>query len=251
MSNIGSVGRVRHVEDFHTDNIGTSAGDGLGWLNTSDTNDTAFARAVAAARGLHVSGITAATDNNLLEFNSDNLRFYAQEGQSAIEILVEFSDITNMAFNFGFNDDVGEASNSLPVELDTTTFTANAGTYVGFVFDTDATNDDMHVIWVNGGTLQTSDSTASVSGKTLRLRGIAPTASQWFWMRVEMQDRGSGNGARCTLMCTDHLGRSASRTYDTTITRSTALCYYFGMENRSASSHTVYIKYPVWELGNV
>lgn len=241
MPSNASKGMVRYCESFATDNIHTSQTNGVAWLVLGDTNDTVFGRAVAAGRGLHAKAITAATNNNMIEFCGDTLQFYAQEGQNAVEVLIQLTDVTNRAFAFGFNDDSLDASNSLPVELSTTTFTANAGTFCGLVYDTDATNDELHAFWVDGGTATTT------AIADLRFNGIAPTNSQWLWMRVELHDRGSGNGAKAVFHVVDHNGRSATKEFNTTITRSTALCYYLGVENRSASSCTIYIKEPAWE----
>ena len=198
---------------------------------------------MAAGRGLHASSILAATDDNMTEFCSDVLIFTGQEGHSAVEVLMQITDVTNCAFNFGFNDDVAEGSNTLPVELSGTTWTSNAATFIGLVYDTDATNDNIHCFWVDDDT----DTTTAIAD--LRLTGAAPTNSQWFWMRVEIQDRGSGNGLRATLLFTDHNGRSYQKEFNTTVDRDQGLCYYLGVENRSDSSRSVYIKAPAWEQG--
>ena len=251
MANVGSKGIVRYEETFATDTVaGGSAGsdgtaaDGIAWIGSSDTGNTPFVRAMNTARGLHVSGATDATGaTDMIEFNGDQLMFYGQTGHSAIEIMVQFTDITNMAFNFGFNDEVLDSGAVTPIALSGTTWASTAGTFVGFVFDTDADNDNLHCFWVDGGT----DTTTAIAD--LRMKGFAPTNSKWLWMRVEMQDRGSGNGVRATLLAVDHTGRSAEKVFNTTVTRTTALGYYFCMANRSASAHTCYIKLPCWEQG--
>ena len=247
MANVGSKGEVRYLETFATDSVaggtvgsdGTVA-DGIAWLGSSDTGGTAFARALAAARGLHCAGATDTTDNDMTEFCGDQLMFYGQTGHSEVEMMVQFDDVTNLAFNFGFNDDVLDASNSLPMELSTATWTSNSATFVGFVYDIDATNDELHCMWVDG------DTEATNAIATLRFNGMAPTNSQWLYMKVELDDRGSGNGCRATFLVVDHNGRSMEKVFNTTITRSTALCFYFGFENRSGSAHNCYIKLPGW-----
>lgn len=251
MANIGSKGIVRYEETFATDSIaGGSAGgdgsaaDGIAWLGSADTGDTPFVRAMAAARGLHIAGATDTTDDDLVEFCGDQLMFYAQTGHSSIEILVQFDVVSTLAFNFGFNDDVLETSTTLPVELSGTTWTTNAATFVGFVYDVDATNDELHAMWVDGNT----DATDAIA--TLRFNGMAPTASEWLYMKIDLDDRGSGYGARATFLAVDSQGRSVEKVFNTTITRSTALCYYFGFENRGSAAHNCYIKLPAWEQGN-
>jgi len=249
MANVGSKGIVRYEETFAADNVaGGAAGsdgtvaDGIAWLGSSDTGNTPFVRAMNTARGLHVAGATDATGaTDMIEFNGDQLMFYGQTGHSSAEIMVQFDDVTNMAFNFGFNDEVTDSSNLTPVSLSGTTWTSNAGAFVGFVYDTDAGNDELHCFWVNGDV----DTTTAIAD--LRMNGLAPTNSKWLYMKVEIQDRGSGNGVRATLMCADHNGRSAEKVFNTTVARTTALCFYFCMANRSASAHNCYIKCPAWE----
>lgn len=247
MANVGSKGIVRYEETFATDSIAGgaaggvgSAADGIAWLGSSDAGNTPIVRAMAAARGLHASGATDATNNDAIEFSGDQLMFYGQTGHSAVEILVQFDDVTNLAFNFGFNDTVLEDA-TLPIELSGTTWTSNSTAFVGFVYDVNATNDELHAFWVDGGT----DTSTAIAD--LRFKGIAPTNSKWLYMKVEMDDRGSGNGVRATLLAVDHTGKSVEKVFNTSVTRSTALAYYFSFENRSASIHTVYIKSPAWE----
>jgi hypothetical protein len=241
MANVGRKGIVRYEETFAADNIGTLAGDGIAWVVSSDTGDTAIARAVAAGKGLHATGATAATDDNMIELCSDQLHFSGQEGQTAIELLMQLDDTTNIAFNFGFNDDSLEAGDTLPVELSGTTFTSTSSTFLGFVYDTDATNDDIHCFWVDDDT-DTSEAIAD-----LRMNGMAPTDDKWLYLRVEMQDRGSGKGVRATFLAVDHTGKSVEKVFNTSVDRDATLCFYFGVENRSASAHNVYIKLPAWE----
>ncbi|KKK48837.1 hypothetical protein LCGC14_3141100 [marine sediment metagenome] len=248
MPNVGSKGIVRYFETFATDTIasGTStadgtAGNGVAWLCSLDTGDTAPVRAVNTSRGLHVTAATDTTDNDLVEFCGDTLMFTGQTGHSSMEILLQFDVVTTLAFNFGFNDDVLEGSTSLPVELLTTSFTSNSATFLGFVYDVDADNDELHVFWVNSNV----DSTESIAD--LRMVGMAPTASKWLYLKCEMQDRGSGKGVRATFLAADHAGRSVEKVFDTSVSRTTPLCYYLGFENRDGIAHTAYWKANAWE----
>ena len=247
MGNMGSKGIIRYLETFTADNIATgtataagAAGDGIAWICTMDSGDTGFVRAVNASRGLHVTAATDTTDNDMLEFASDNLRFYGQTGMNAVEILAQFDVVTGIAFNFGFNDACADTT-GLPIELSGTTWTTNASSALMLVYDIDATNDELHCMWVDDDT----DATNAIA--TLRMNGVAPTASQWLWMRVEMQDRGSGYGVAATFTAVDHNGRSCTKEFNTTLDRDVALCYYFGIENRAASAVNCYIKAVAWE----
>lgn len=241
MANVGPKGVVRYEETWAIDNINTSAANGIGWLVSSDSGDTAIVRAAAAGKGLHASGATSVDDNNLIELGSDTLLFTGQEGFSAVEVLLQLSAVTNVAFNFGFNDDALEDSNTLPVELSGTTWTSNAATFVGFAYDTDADNDELHCFWVD----DTSNTTTPIA--SLRCNGMAPTGAKWLFMRVEMQDRGSGNGVRATFLAVDHTGKSVEKVFNTSVDRDCPLCWYLGIENRTTAVRTVYIKLPAWE----
>ena len=76
---------------------------------------------------------------------------------------------------------------------------------------------------------------------------MAPTASKWLYLKVEMQDRGSGNGVRATFLATDHNGRSVEKVFNTTVDRTTPMCFYFALEARASSQRNCYIKLPAWE----
>lgn len=243
MANVGSKGIVRYEENWATPNFATSAANpGVTWLYTKDTNDTAFVRAVVAGYGLHLYGVEHGTSADRMELLSDTLMFTGQEGYAAVEILVQFSSVANHSFFFGFNDAVTGPSNILPVSLSTTVFTNNAADgCIGIVYDTDADNDELHCYWANAAT-KTTTATSS-----LRMTGLAPTAAKWLWMRVEMQDRGSGNGVRATFTASDHTGKSVSKEFNTSVDRDLPLNYYFGSIERSTTGRNIYIKQCAWE----
>ena len=257
MANVGPKGVIRYEETFATDNIagGTpgssdgAAADGIAWVCSGDSGNTAFARAVNAARGLHIAGATDATGaSDMIEICSDQIFMYGQTGHSSVEIIVQFDDVTNMAFNFGFNDDSLDDSNTLPIEIGTAAWTLNATDgFCGLVYDTGATNNELHCFWANGAVVGMTDADSSVNGKAVRMTGMAPTNNKWLYMKVEIQDRGSGNGNRATFLAVDHNGRSVEKVFNTSVDRDLALCYYFGMENRTASAHNCRIRYMAWE----
>lgn len=228
-------------EEWIADTIG-AAGNGVAWLTTGDTGDTVFAR--AAARGsLTAQGATAATDDNLVEIGHDLLAFRGQDGHMWLEARVQLDVVTNVAFNVGFNDDASEDSNTLPAELATVTFTSNAATFIGFVFDVDATNDNVHAFWVDDD----SDTTEALAD--LRFTGLAPTAARWMTMRVDLWDRGAGNGLRAELWVQDDTTggiRYLEKRFNTTVDRDALLTPYIGFENRSATAHVMDIDYIYW-----
>uniref|UniRef100_A0A6M3INN7 Uncharacterized protein n=1 Tax=viral metagenome TaxID=1070528 RepID=A0A6M3INN7_9ZZZZ len=242
MGNVGSLGIIKDAETFFTENIASSAADGVKWLSAGDSGDAMFAIASSAARGIHAVGSLAATANNLLEFTHSGIVHYVQVGYNAFEIVFEISDATYVAINFGFNDDELEAATTLPVELSGTTFTANATSFCGLVFDTDADNDDWHCFWVD------DSSATSTAIANLRMSGMSLKADTMYKLRVELQDAGSGNGARATFTVSEESGKSASKEFSTTLDRDVALCYYFGIEQRtSASAKSIYIWAPLIE----
>lgn len=241
MANVGSKGILRHIDDPSVTVIAAATAGGVTWVSDADTSDTDFVKAVAAGKGLHYAGALHATDNNMIEFCGNNLQFCGQEGHAAVEVLVQFDDVSDLAFNFGFNDEVEDSGNTLPIELATATFTSNASAFVGFVYDDDATNTDLHAFWVNG------DSDTETAIADLRFTGMGLTAAKWLYLKVEIQDRGSGNGVRATLLAVDHNGRSMEKVFNTTVSRATPLCWHFTAENRAATAHNIYLRHCNWE----
>lgn len=247
MANMGSQGILKHIDDPAITVVGTSASTGQTWVAEGDAG-TSFVRAVAAGKGLHYAGALTAVNNEMEEFCSNNLMFTGQEGHSAVEILLQLSRVTSIAVNFGFNDEVLETgSNSLPMEIGTTTVSANSASFVGLVFDTGATSANLHCCWVDDSTVGQTDSAGKVDGKFIKMDGMAPIASKWLYMKVEMQDRGSGNGVRATFLAVDSNGRSVEKVFNTSLDRDVPLCYYLGIENRVASTASLYTKGNNWE----
>jgi hypothetical protein len=239
MPNAGAKGFYEHIDDPMVSVIDAAASADTTWVADSTNGATDFTRAVAAGKGLHYYSTSDTTDNDMQEICSNLLLFTGQEGYSYVEILMQSNSVDDMAFNFGLNDTVEEvaAGGTLPVELDGTSWTSTSSTFIGFVYDVDATNDELHCFWVDDDV----DTTTAIAN--LRCNGIAPTANQWLYMRVEMQDRGSGNGVRATFTATDHNGKSVTKEFNTTVDRDCPLCYHFSFENRSNSAATtVYIK---------
>lgn len=235
MANSGSLGCIEYTENFLVDNVSTGSADGIYWVNSSD-GGTAFVRTVASGKGVCLVGTTAATDNHLHELCGDVLNVYGLDGYNMLEVLFQMDVATTVAINIGFNDDSLDASNTLPAELATATWTTNAATFVGVVLDADATNVDWHCMWVD------ADSDTSTALADLRMKGATLTAAKWVAARVEIQDRGSGNGVRATFSIIQD-GKSFEKVFDTTVNRATALVPYIGFENRDAIAHAMSIRY--------
>ena len=241
-----SRGPVEVFEDFDYDTIGTAAGDGIRWVNSSDGGDTAFAQNAGIEGGEGTArGATAATNNNLIELAHNSL-MWLPSNDCFMEVCLQLDVVTNVALNVGFNDDALEDSNTLPVELSTTTFTSNATTFAGFVYDVNATNDDFHLFWVDDDT----DTTSAIAD--LRFNGAAPVAGRYSMFQVQLY-RGSSATALCTGEFTVWPDDLSPRHFQkrsglgglqsTVVDGDAALTPYVGVEARSASAHQCDIDY--------
>ena len=246
MANVGSVGIQKHIDNPANTIVSATAGTTVTWATGTPGSATDFVRAVAAGKPLHYFGVMDAVDNSGSEFACNNLHFSVQNGHCAVEIMIQFEDASEHAFCFGFNDTVQDTN--LPIDVTDTTMAATATDWIGFVYDgTDATNKDLHCAWVRTDVMGQTDMDGSVDGQSIRMSGLAPTNAKWLYMKVEMQDRGSGSGARATFMATDHTGKSAEKVFNTTIDRATPLCYHLYIENRTATGGDVFLVNTNWE----
>lgn len=220
-------------------NIGTAATTaGVTWLNSSDAGNTAFV-ITDLAPGPVARAITDTTDDDMCEIAHRATSWSVQNGELLMETRVRSTSIGDVAFTVGFNDDPLEDSNTLPVELATATFTSNASTFVGIVYDIDATNDDAHAFWVD------DDGDTSTAIGSLRFSGVAPVTSQWFGVRIVLTDTGStGSGVRAEIsVCEESSGRYAQKVFQTNVDRDALLVPHIAFENRAAVAHTFDVDY--------
>lgn len=229
-------GMWEKLEDFYHDNINTSAANGVEWLTSTDGGGTAFAVDLTAATGGVATSVTAAAAE-LSEIGHEAFVVVPQHGFMYMEVRCQIDAITTVAVNIGFNDDALEDSNTLPVELSGTTFTSNAATFVGFVFDTDATNDDWHAFWVD------DDNDTSTAIASLRYTGVAWKAAAYWTFRVELQDQGSGNPLRAVLSITNDSGTMFQKTVTTNLDRDASLTPYVAQEGRATVNRTLTVDY--------
>src|SRR3972149_6478188 len=211
MANAGSKGMLEHIDDPSVSAIAAAPAANVTWVADSTNGATDFQKGVAAGKGLHYLSASDTTDNDMQEFCSNNLIFAGQEGHCYAEALIQLDSVDDVAFNFGFNDTVEEVTSgggTLPVELSGTTWASTASTFVGFVYDIDATNDELHCFWVDDDV----DTTTAIAD--LRMKGMAPTASKWLYLRIDLQDRGSGNGLHATFLAVDHNGKSVCKEFE-------------------------------------
>ena len=232
------------------DNISTAVADGIMWLNTSDAGNTAFA-IVADNQGTIVQGATDATDDDMMEIGHQLLAWSAQHGELYMEARVKVSvgAIASVAFNVGFNDDVLEDSNTLPVELATTTFTSNSSTWVGALFDADATNQDVHAFFVDDD----GDTTTPIAD--LRMTGLTPVLNEWLTIAVRLTanppatvtqgEAGTAGGSVVAEIdvVEESTGRYVQKRFTTSIDRNALLTPHIAFENRAGTAHTFEIDY--------
>lgn len=234
----------KHYKSVYEDwmrgeNIATSVADGVAWLTTADSGGTAGI-IVADADGPVAEVALDTTDNDMGELAYHLVTFSAQNGRLEGEWRVKLSagTVALAAINVGFNDDALEDSNTLPVELATTTFTSNAATFIGVVFDGDATNDDFHCFWVDDDT-DTSEVIAD-----LRMVGLAPVADEWFGVRIVLNDRGSGKGVRAEFtVCEESTGKMIQKVFNTNVDRDVLLTPGVWLENRGTEAHSFQCDY--------
>src|SRR3990167_523843 len=237
-----SRGVVEVFDDFDMDAISTGAADGIRWFNSSDCGDTAFAINAGFFGEGTARGATDATDDDMIEIAHGQLMWLPQN-DPLMEVRMQFDVVTTLAFNVGFNDDALDDSNTLPMELSTTTFTSNAATWVGMLFDVDATNDDVHAMWVDDD----NDSTSAIAD--LRFSGVAPIVAVYGLYRVELFRGASATAAAIAQM---HVvpddadatgGRMHSKRFVSTVDGDALLTPHVGFENRSGTAHQCDIDY--------
>lgn len=220
-------------------NIGTASAAGVRWWNSSDCGATAFIE-TATADGPVCRGLTDTTDNDMSEIGHGTLGWSVQNGELLMEARcrVTVGGVDDVAFTVGFNDDILDDSNTLPAELSGTTWTSNATTFIGVVYDPDATNDDFHAFWVD------DDNDSSQAIANLRFTGVAPEDNEWFGVRVHLKDAGSGNGVVATFtVVSENSGRQAEKQFTGTIDRDALLTPHIAFENRAGVAHTFDIDY--------
>ena len=233
----GGIGFVEVIDDFTTDNVAATAADGIRWSTDVDAGGTAFAY-TAAAEGTYVKGTTDTSDNDMCQIGHCLITWEAKHGILEMETMMQLDAITNVAFNIGFNDDNMEPV-SLPVELSTADgWVSTADSWIGFVYDTDSTKDDLYCFWTDD-TVDAADDLAD-----LRMKGARPTAGEWGIYKIHLQDRGSGKGVFARFTFIDHKGHAWEKEFVTTFDRDELCTPHIAFENRSNSlAHNMQIKY--------
>ena len=199
-------------DDFLGDTFATDS-----WLGAADGGATTPAITVVAGGAVLLA---AATDDDVSEF-SGPIAWKPSLGGLYFETRIQLSAITTTAACVGLFD-AAAYSATMPITLTGTTFTTNATSGVGIVFDTDATTDVWYGIGVKAGT-----DTASVAL-------AAPVAATYETLGVGVDSGGTAyfyqNG--------DLIGSKANA-----VTTTTLLAPYVGLQTRVSSSRTMTCDY--------
>lgn len=216
--------RATLFDDFLTDSISSNSW-ALGVGTDPQANNPAHVALIGGAVRLttgDVGGGDVAVDGSQL---SGGLYWRANTGGLAMEFRVKMSAITDVMVYAGFTDQ--KAALELPFTLSVLTLTSNASNAVGFLFDTDATNDKWHLVGVKADVDVTMQNTA-----------IAPVAATYETFRVEVSSAGAGMFYRNGILL-----NSGSTAISNCVTSSTPLCPVVVAISRTTSSRTVDLDY--------
>lgn len=229
MANIGSRGTIDIFLDFNEDTLNAD-------MVRSSLDGTGTNAITADAIGGVLALTTDSTDDSMGEVGiSQPVR--AQDGPVFFEAKAQISGIATVAFTVSLTDDPDEGTNTLPVELATATFTTNASTGVGVVFDTDATTDNFY-FWAVDDDADTSLAITELN------TGLAPTAAEDFIVRIELYDRGSSDGmADAVVTILKANGTFKQKRIERAVDRDAVLYGHCAVENRTTSPRTLSIDY--------
>ena len=229
MANIGSKGRFEVFLDFTEDTLNAD-------MVTTSVDAAGTAAIVADAVGGQVA-LTTDTGNNEMAEIAISQPVRAQDGPVFFEAKLQVNGIATLAFTVGLTDDPAEDSNTLPVELSTATFTSNASTFAGVVFDTAATTDNFYFFAVD------DDADTSLAIADLNT-GLAPEAATDFIVSIELHDRGSSDGmADAVITVKKANGTFKQKRIERAVDRDCKLYAHIGLENRTTAARVLSVDY--------
>lgn len=217
------LGQIEWREDFMGDVLDADV-----WtaLNTSGSGVTALTPSSNAHGGL--LGDTGTADNGRIALYGGPV-WDPRNGPVRVDVhaLVNRDAAGDLvcAVNFGL---IAGTPTDMPAELSGTTWTSNDDTFVGFVFDTDATNDDWHAFWVD------DNSDASVPIADLRMRGRHPLDNVDFTLGLQVTI-GENEKLFASFF---HNGKPVKR-FQTNVDSDQSLQLFYGVEARAAAQHNV------------
>lgn len=169
---------VQLYDDF----LGDVLEDGYSGAGGSDAQ--ALAPAINAQAGGVVrlvagdSNTSAAADGSMLthalNWQADQGGLYLKTRVKAVTSAADFSVFV------GFTDALGTTAVEQPISLSGTTLTTTATDAIGFLFDTDATNDTIHIQGV-----------ANDTDTALNNTGLGLTADTWYTLEISIDTSGN------------------------------------------------------------
>ena len=203
-------GKVKLFNDFNCPVVDETNDILVGAENSST-------EAISTANGGVFRLTTGATDGNRAAF-STSLNYQADGGLLIGEARIKsVTAITIRAYFIGFTDVVPSGTLENPIEMSGTTLTSTADDAVGFMYDTDSTNDTWYGVGVKAGADAVPVNT-----------GVAPAAAGTYQtLRVEVNADGNARF---------FIDGKYEGSVSSAVTASTALCFIVMMETRSAAT---------------
>ena len=205
---------------------------------------------VATVSSGGTAAITAVQNDGTIQLTTDGtdedaalycglLNWRCSDGALRLEARVKISVITTARMFVGLSDATTE-TDLLPMHISTgTTWVTTATDAIGFCYSTDATTPGITCFWVAGGTDCSAYTLANLRLSPLLL----PIADTYYTYILELQDRGSGYSPSANFMVVDNNGVAYTKSFTTSLTRTTPFCPAIGHQNSTATAHTTTIDY--------
>ena len=214
---------VHHVSTFVDDFYGDAL-DGA-WVPLNGSDAQALDPTITAAKN-GVVRLTCGNDaTTTVAVNGSQLatelNWDASAGRLFGEFRIKVSAITNIVFFAGFTD---SKALEMPLTQNGTTLTSIAADAVGFLFDTNSTNDNLHAVG--------EKATANATHENL---GSAPVADTWIRLGVEVFADGTAK------FYID--GVKTGNTMTSAVTVATDLAATVAVFSEETTSHTLDVDY--------
>lgn len=216
-------GKVKLFHDFNSPGVDETNDIDVGTENSGT-------QAISAAKDGLYRLTTGSTSGNRVAF-ATSLNYDASSGELIGEARVKsVTAITARAYFIGFTDVVPSGTLENPIEMSGTTLTTTASDAVGFMYDTDATNDN----WYGVGVKADADAVAVNTG-------VAPAAAGTFQtLRVVVNSAG-----KAEFWIDGNYEGSAINA----VTAATDLCFIVLVETRSNAAISIDTDYIYVEQG--
>jgi len=237
---LGSASHTGNIKgNFNPEKVfGVDHFQGVALNTTNDWNSAGQASGAAAISAPHMCTITTEANDDDEWAVASPLNFYGKYN-AVIEARIRNNDVSGLAHNFGFSDATAESGIiAMTATGATPTLTSTASDFAGFLLDADCTTKNIYGVSVKGDT----------DGSIIDSSHTEADAS-WATYRVELRDNGTTTDA---LFYLNTAGKEIDPAEDLVgieidaITRTTALCIYFGVMNREAAANTLDIDYIKW-----